>query len=57
MLFPNSPVLVAGIAVSKGINMAEVIEPGTPAPGLLKKGEKDEKIPRICSGVGRPPTL
>jgi len=34
--------------------MAEVIEPGesvTPAPGLLRRGGKDEKIPRIFSGV------
>ncbi len=38
--------------------MAEVIEPGesvTPAPGLLKKEEKNEKIPRISSGVGLMP--
>ncbi len=37
--------------------MAEIIEPVTPAPGLLKKGEKDEEIPRISSGVGLIPRL
>ena len=50
-----SPVLVPSIAVSKRISMAEIIRTGgmpvTPAPRLLKKGEKDEKIPRRFSGV------
>jgi len=47
-----SPVLVAGVAVSKGITVAEVMELGesvTPAPGLLKKREKDEKSPRLVA--------
>ena len=35
--------------------MTEVIEPGesvTPAPGSLKEGEKDEKIPAYLAGSG-----
>jgi hypothetical protein len=45
----------AGIAVSKGIKMTEVIEPGepvTPAPGPLKKAEKNDPTPpRAATGT------
>jgi hypothetical protein len=50
-----SRVLVAVALFSKGITVAEVIDPGKsipPAPGSSKKGGKGEKIPRISSGIG-----